>query len=199
MHDSLELQSLLHYPTWLGFDEVLKEVHVDVVLQKIITTLEKGEQTKPWFSYRRGVLFYEGEQTKPWFSYRRGVLFYEDRVVAYQLKLPDATMILPVFHYSLLKKAIGNYRVEKELPSGLDVDPGGVWEPAKVLATRSVTKDKELVQQLLIHWKCRYVEEATWEGEFNMRSQFPAFKLEDKSADRSIDRDGMLLAQPNGP
>lgn len=65
MHDSLELQSLLHYPTWLGFDEVLKEVHVDVVLQKIITALEKGEQTKPWFSYRRGVLFYEDRLALP--------------------------------------------------------------------------------------------------------------------------------------
>lgn len=65
MHDSLELQSLLHYPAWLGFDEVLKEVHVDVVLQKIITALEKGEQTKPWFSYHRGVLFYEDRLVLP--------------------------------------------------------------------------------------------------------------------------------------
>ncbi|KAI5408403.1 hypothetical protein KIW84_054292 [Lathyrus oleraceus] len=46
MHDSVELKSLVHYPTWLGTEEVVKEVHDDVVLKEIIAALEKGEPTK---------------------------------------------------------------------------------------------------------------------------------------------------------
>jgi hypothetical protein len=81
--------------------------------------------------------------------------------------------------------------VEKELPTGMDGDSGSVWEPVDVLATRAVTKTGETVTQFLIHWINKPAEEATWEDEFIIRSQFPAFRLEDKSASHggSIDRD----------
>ncbi|XP_073224801.1 uncharacterized protein [Cicer arietinum] len=72
-------------------------------------------------------------------------------VVAYCLQLPATACIHPVFHVSLLKKAIGNYRVETELPPGLDGDPAAPWEPATILATRTITKEGSDVKQLLVH------------------------------------------------
>lgn len=38
----------------------------------------------------------------------------------------------------------------------------------------------EEVRQVLIHWKGRTAEEAMWEDEIMIRSQFPSFDLEDK-------------------
>ncbi|XP_073221513.1 uncharacterized protein [Cicer arietinum] len=112
-------------------------------------------------------------------------------VVAYRLQLPATACIHPVFHVSLLNKAIGNYQVENELPPGLDGDPAAPWEPAALLATRIITKEGSDIKQLLIHWNGKPVEEATWEDEFVMRTQFPALRLEDKpmTQEGSIDGD----------
>lgn len=100
--------------------------------------------------------------------------------MAYKLKLPDTARIHPVFHVSLLKKSVGDYRVEQHLPVSLEGDSLHSPEPVAVLATRAVTKGGETVKHLLIQWKDKAVEDATWEEEFNIKSQFPDFRLEDK-------------------
>jgi len=38
--------------------------------------------------------------------------------MSYKLKLPESAKVHSVFHISQLKKAIGNYNVEPELPMG---------------------------------------------------------------------------------
>lgn len=43
-------------------------------------------------------------------------------------------------------------------------------------------KQEEETIQWLVQWKRKSVEEATCEDEFAMRSQFPTFRLEDKTA-----------------
>lgn len=83
--------------------------------------------------------------------------------VAYKLQLPESAPIHPVFHVSLLKKAIGDYRVEKDLPNNLEGDTATVQEPETVLAARTIEKWGDLVSQLLVQWKGKAVEEATWE------------------------------------
>ncbi|XP_073222447.1 uncharacterized protein [Cicer arietinum] len=110
--------------------------------------------------------------------------------VVYRLKLRAIACIHTVFHVSLLKKAIGNYRVETELPPGLDGDPAAPWESTAVLATRTITKEGSDVKQLLVHWNGKPVEESTLEDEFVMLTQFPALKLGDKSVTQGGGIDG---------
>ncbi|MCH81864.1 hypothetical protein A2U01_0002657 [Trifolium medium] len=100
--------------------------------------------------------------------------------VAYKLKLPIGSRVHPVFHVSLLKKAVGTYHDEDELPE-LEGEQGTLIEPEGVLARRAVQVQNEWVDQVLIHWKGQKIEEATWEDSIMMRSQFPNFCLEDKA------------------
>ncbi|CAJ2678799.1 unnamed protein product [Trifolium pratense] len=100
--------------------------------------------------------------------------------VAYRLRLPAGSRVHPVFHVSLLKKAVGTYQEEDELPE-LEGEQGTLIEPEEVLARRSVQVQNEMVDQILIHWKGQRIEEATWEDVVMIRSQFPNFCLEDKT------------------
>ncbi|MDV3201053.1 MAG: hypothetical protein Q8877_02475 [Sweet potato little leaf phytoplasma] len=102
-------------------------------------------------------------------------------VVAYKLKLPPTSKIHPVFHVSLLKKAIGNYSVEAELPAGIEGEQSEDFEPVAILATRQVLKRGENMRQVLIQWKGQAPENATWEDMLTIQSQFPNFSLEDKT------------------
>jgi hypothetical protein len=100
--------------------------------------------------------------------------------VAYQLKLPEGSRVHPVFHVSLLKKAVGNYQEEEELPE-LEGEKDILIEPEEVLARRTVQVQGEKVDQVLIRWKDQVMEEATWEDTIAIKSQFPNFCLEDKA------------------
>ncbi|BAT83826.1 hypothetical protein VIGAN_04105300, partial [Vigna angularis var. angularis] len=117
--------------------------------------------------------------------------------VAYRLQLPPNSKIHPVFHVSLIKKAIGEYKTAEGLPTGLEEDQSEVWLPQKVLATRSILKGGERVNQWLVHWLGKTAEEATWEDEMSMKVQFPTFSLEDKTI---FQEGGIDTAQiPVGP
>jgi hypothetical protein len=100
--------------------------------------------------------------------------------VAYRLKLPDGSRVHPVFHVSLLKKAIGRYNEEAELPDHLEGDKGIYYEPEDILAKRTIVVQGEEVCQLLVQWKGQKAEEATREDAVSLKSQFPTFNLEDK-------------------
>ncbi|MCH81804.1 hypothetical protein A2U01_0002597 [Trifolium medium] len=91
-------------------------------------------------------------------------------VVAYKLKLPAGSRVHPVFHVSLLKKAVGEYQKEDELPELLE-EPIEVYEPEAVLAARKVKQQGEEIKQVFVHWKGKTIEEATWEEEIVIRSQ----------------------------
>ncbi|PNX93254.1 Ty3/gypsy retrotransposon protein, partial [Trifolium pratense] len=101
--------------------------------------------------------------------------------VAYKLRLPDGSKVHPVFHVSLLKKAVGNYSEGEALPD-LQGEQGVLIEPETVLAHRFVWVQNEKVDQVLVQWKGQKLEEATWEDVILMRSQFPNFCLEDKTS-----------------
>ena len=83
--------------------------------------------------------------------------------VAYRLSLPESSRIHPVFHVSLLKKAIGNATIFPNLPIDLEPASCTIWEPLAVLAKRDIIKSGENFTQVLIHWQDKPLEEATWE------------------------------------
>ncbi|PNX77561.1 transposon Tf2-1 polyprotein [Trifolium pratense] len=112
--------------------------------------------------------------------------------VAYKLKLPEGSRVHPVFHVSLLKKAVGKYHEEEELPELLE-EPIDVFEPEAVLATRKLKQQGEVINQVLIQWRGKTAEEATWEDEIMMRSQFPKFGLEGKA---NVEEEGIDRTQP---
>lgn len=119
--------------------------------------------------------------------------------VSYKLKLPNNAKIHPVFHISQLKKAIGDYTVEASLPVDLQVEEEEMEEPEEVLASRDILKQGQTTKQWLIKWKNRNLEDATWEDEGLLKSQFPFWRLEDKAVvieggnDRTTEHDGPII------
>ncbi|KAG6430405.1 hypothetical protein SASPL_108471 [Salvia splendens] len=80
---------------------------------------------------------------------------------AYRLQLPETTRIHPVFHVSLLKRAVGEAPAEANLPEGLGGnDPP--FLPEKVLDTRTDQRDGEAHSQVLIKWQGMDDDESTW-------------------------------------
>jgi hypothetical protein len=119
--------------------------------------------------------------------------------VAYKLKLPVGSRIHPVFHVSLLKKAVGEYHADEELPELLADDQIDNYEPEAVLAARKIKQQEEEVKQVLVQLKGKSAEEATWEDVIMMRSQFPKFNLEDKVIvdEEGIDRSHTATELPH--
>ncbi|KAI5442459.1 hypothetical protein KIW84_011505 [Lathyrus oleraceus] len=116
--------------------------------------------------------------------------------ISYKLKLPESAWIHSVFHVSHLKKAVGNYTIEPELPAGLEVDDDHLEEPESLMASREIHEGDRLVKQWLVKWKGRAVEDTTWVNESMLKSQFPHVSLEDKAIVAGVGNDREL---DNGP
>jgi hypothetical protein len=122
--------------------------------------------------------------------------------VAYKLQLPEQSKIHPIFHVSLLKKAVGKYHVPNELPKDLEVIMDEEIYPVRVLGTRIIMKNGSSVPQSLIQWKDKTIDDVTWEDDVVIRGQFPEFNLEDKvlieegGIDRNVDE---LVGLDEGP
>ena len=50
------------------------------------------------------------------------------------------------------------------MPSELELDFTAKVEPRAVIDTREVTKKGHRVEEWLVHWKIRPIEEVTWEN-----------------------------------
>ncbi|GAU14480.1 hypothetical protein TSUD_250200 [Trifolium subterraneum] len=70
--------------------------------------------------------------------------------VAYKLDLPPESKIHPVFHISLLKRLVGDYQVQGDLPKTLEIAEDNEVYPAKVLGSRTVMQGDVEVHRSLI-------------------------------------------------
>jgi hypothetical protein len=85
--------------------------------------------------------------------------------VAYELELPEGSMIHNVFHVSCLKKVVGQFiNTSEELPL---LDEEGQLElvPEEVLEFRERKLRNRVIIECLIRWRGLVVEDATWESE----------------------------------
>lgn len=90
--------------------------------------------------------------------------------VAYKLGLPEYTSIHPVFHVSLLKKAVGSQvQVSPTLPPFSDPLQ---WLES-ILQRRKVATNNGEVTQVLVKWSEWPEELATWEMEDQLKQRFP--------------------------
>ncbi|GAU10042.1 hypothetical protein TSUD_272800 [Trifolium subterraneum] len=114
--------------------------------------------------------------------------------VAYKLQLPPRSKIHHVFHISLLKRVIGDYQVQGELPKELEMTTDNDIYPEQVVGTRVVLQGGTQVHQSLIQWKIKSMEDVTWEDTEVIRGQFPEFCLEDKTflKETGVDRDAIV-------
>lgn len=125
--------------------------------------------------------------------------------VAYKLQLPPQSRIHPVFHVSLLKKAIGDYSVQGDLPTELEVTDMDEFYPEKVIGSRTITQGGVSVPQSLVQWKHKSSDDVTWEDDAFIRGQFPDFNLEDKvvakedGIDRNLSKEVGLDENVNRP
>ncbi|CAJ2651729.1 unnamed protein product [Trifolium pratense] len=123
-----------------------------------------------------------------------------DRIgeVAYKLKLPDHSKIHPVFHASLLKKVIGNYHAQSELPKELEITAEEDVYPEKILGSRVVMQNGVATHQSLVQWKHKSLDDVTWEENSFLKGQFPEVSLEDKAGfiGEGIDEDVDLEIGP---
>ncbi|XP_021979931.1 uncharacterized protein LOC110876059 [Helianthus annuus] len=101
--------------------------------------------------------------------------------VAYELELPPDARIHPVFHISMLKPARGNFSSTPLHPLPITKDWELDLQPESILSHRWVSEAGQQVLELLVSWCHRPVEEATWENYDLFVTQFPTFRLEDKS------------------
>ncbi|KAL0342903.1 UNVERIFIED_CONTAM: hypothetical protein Sangu_1177700 [Sesamum angustifolium] len=83
--------------------------------------------------------------------------------VAYELELPPAARIHPVFHVSLLKPCYGSPRDQicPLLAAPLSLDP--LATPTKFLARRTVPSALGPQREVLVHWDGQDASEDTWE------------------------------------
>ena len=97
--------------------------------------------------------------------------------VAYELELPSSSKVHPVFHVSLLRPAPNQTPCNPPAPLPLSENLELLVYPIKILNHRWTTSN---TLELLIQWKDRPIEDATWEDYDKLKAQFPLFQLEEK-------------------
>ena len=94
-------------------------------------------------------------------------------LVAYELKLPEGSLVHPVFHVSLLKKKIGDAAIASSKLPVTNKEGRMQIVPIAILDRKMMKKDNRVVTAGLIQWSNLYPEDATWEDLEDLQQQFP--------------------------
>ncbi|KAK4389792.1 hypothetical protein Sango_2316200 [Sesamum angolense] len=116
--------------------------------------------------------------------------------VAYELELPPATRIHPIFHVSLLKPCYGSPcdKICPLLAAPPGLDPPAT--PAQILARRTVSSVLGPQHEVLVHWDGQDAFEATWELLDKFISDHSSSGLVDKAL---LDRWGNVREEQKQP
>lgn len=91
--------------------------------------------------------------------------------VAYRINLPQRSTVHPVFHVSLLRKALAPGMTASEV---LPIDTDVLAIPSKILGTRWRKKSNKTIEQVLVEWSPGTAASATWEDRQHLQDRFPA-------------------------
>lgn len=94
-------------------------------------------------------------------------------MVAYELGLPEGSLVHPVFHVSLLKKKIGDTTITSSKLPRTDKEGRMQIVPIAILDRKIMKKDNRAVTAGLIQWSNLFPEDATWEDLEELLKQFP--------------------------
>ena len=95
--------------------------------------------------------------------------------MAYRLKLPEElSRVHNVFHISMLRKYISDPSHVLEAPEiELKDDLSYEEQPVQILGREDEELRNKIISLVKVFWRNHLVEEATWEREDQMRSQYP--------------------------
>lgn len=113
--------------------------------------------------------------------------------VAYELILPAAAHIHPVFHISKLKPFFG---VPPTTVPALDATVTGTLvtpQPVQLLGTRHIRSSKGNVLQVLVQWEGLSAAKNTWENWKELLESYPHCNLEDKIELDGVGNDTKVL------
>ncbi|CAN4119605.1 unnamed protein product [Withania somnifera] len=97
--------------------------------------------------------------------------------VAYKLALPPTlSSVHPVFHVSMLRRYMPDESHVIREDSVLDDNPSFVEKPVKILAKEVRKLRSREIPVVKVRCSHRYVEEATWEIESEVRKRYPRLR-----------------------
>ena len=103
--------------------------------------------------------------------------------LAYKLELPDTSQVHPVFHVSHLRKHLlqDDNIIDQNVLVDFIEPPNLPHEPEQIMDSHDLRTRHHVRHQLLVKWKDRPEEGATWENESTLKKCFPTFVFEDKN------------------
>jgi hypothetical protein len=94
-------------------------------------------------------------------------------MMAYELKLPEGSLIHLVFHVSLLKRKIGDAIIMSSKLPVSDKEGRMQIVPIAILDRKLMKKGNGAATVVLVQWSNLYQEDATWEDLTDLQKQFP--------------------------
>ncbi|MCO5586085.1 hypothetical protein L7F22_040024 [Adiantum nelumboides] len=103
--------------------------------------------------------------------------------MAYELELPVNSRVHPVFHVSRLRQRLlrEDNIIDQEVLVDFIEPPNLPHELERILDSHDLRTRHHVWHQVLVKWKDRPEEGATWENVSTLKKRFPSFVFEDKN------------------
>ncbi|MCO5558714.1 hypothetical protein L7F22_012300 [Adiantum nelumboides] len=104
--------------------------------------------------------------------------------MAYKLELPANSHVHPIFHVSRLRQRLlrEDNIIDQEVLVDFLEPPNLPHEPERILDSHDLRTRRHVRHQVLVKWKDRPEEGATWEIVSTLRKRFPSFVFKDENA-----------------